>query len=224
MKRQFRLLLTGMLVIIPFAVTVYVIYWAASGLGTIGFDLAGLIWPDWAAEAQDALKDTKNPWPSRWLGALGAVIVIAVIYLVGVLTHFWVFRKALEAMEALVQRVPGVKTIYESVRDLLKLFGGDSKHMGKVVLYYPNGGEMGLLGILTNEHPAGLECMGEHEMVALYLPLAYMVGGPIVYVPRKNLRELDMPVEQALKLCATAEITHTAPAKVIAKASDATVG
>ncbi len=43
--------------------------------------------------------------------------------------------------------------------------------------------------------------------MAVYLPFGYMIGGVTVYVPREHLRELDMPVEQALKLAATAHVT-----------------
>ena len=40
----------------------------------------------------------------------------------------------------------------------------------------------------------------------VYLPMAYMIGGPIVYAKPSELEYIDMPVEMALKLAATAFI------------------
>lgn len=200
MKKQIRIFLAGLLIIIPFAVTTWVIWTIATKLGALGSALLGA---DWLKKSIPVEEDATREWI---LSLAGAVVILVVVYLVGLFTNLLMFRRLLNWAELLIQRVPGAKTIYQSVRDLLKLFGSDSGKMGKVVLYHPNGGEMAMLGVLTNENPSGLEELGDHDMVALYLPLAYMLGGPIVYVPRKNLRELDMPVEKALKLCATAEV------------------
>ena len=112
-------------------------------------------------------------------------------------------------LERIVERLPGAKTIYESVRDLLKLFGGDARHMGRVVLYTPPGVEMSMLAILTNDRPRGLERAAGR--VAIFLPYSYMFGGITVYVPASCLREVAMPVEEALKLCATAQVTDSSP-------------
>ena len=135
-------------------------------------------------------------------------MVLVGIYLVGLLTHLWIFRWAVGLVEKLVVRVPGVKTVYESVRDLLKLFGGDARRMGRVVLYTPPGTDMTMLAILTNERPSGIGPEAKHK-VAIYLPYSYMFGGITVYVSPDHLQEVDTPVEVALKLAATAQVTSS---------------
>jgi uncharacterized membrane protein len=206
MNKHLRAFLAGLLLVIPFAVTLYVIWTIATWLGAIGiglYDLYGSVPPGQIDKT-----------PHNYLGAgakfgiacAGAFVALAAIYVVGLLTHTLLMGRLVRAAEMLIQHVPGVKTIYQSIRDLLKLFGSGSKRMGKVVFYRPSGGEMGMLGILTNQSPVGLAGIADHQLVAVYLPLAFMLGGQIVYVPRKFLQELDMPVEQALKICATAEI------------------
>ena len=185
MKRQLRIMLAGALVVVPFALTAYVIWWAGVKL--------------------DGLGAAVLPEPVQFPG-VGAVLVIVVIYLTGLLTHLWVFRGLLGWTERMVVRVPGVKTIYESVRDLMKLFGGDSGRMGRTVLYTDPAGGMTVLGILTNESPAGLEQGPAGGKVAVYLPYSYMFGGPTIYVSRECVQEIDMPVETALKLCTTAQV------------------
>jgi uncharacterized membrane protein len=187
MQKQLRILLAGVMVLAPLAVTVWIIWTLGSALDQMGRNLFAE--PDLPT-------------------GVGAAVVIVGIYLVGLLTHFWVFRWMLAGLDKLVAHVPGVKTIYESVRDLLKLFGGDSRRMGRVVRYEMPGGDMSMLAILTNEAPAGLDPQDpQGPKVAIYLPYSYMFGGITIFVSPENIREVDMPVEQALKLCATAQVT-----------------
>ena len=185
MKRHLRILLAGAIVVVPFAVTV----WLAIGVST---------WLD------NLAREPLKQWGAPVGPGVGALLVLAALYFIGLLTQFWIFRGLVGLLERLVERLPGVKTIYESVRDLLKLFGGDAKHMGRVVLYTPpDEAHMTLLAILTNDQPRGLEGKGK---VAIFLPYSYMFGGITVYVPPSCLCEIAMPVEEALKLCATAQV------------------
>jgi uncharacterized membrane protein len=187
MKKHISIFLTGLVVIIPLAVTIYVIRWISVWLDSLGAAMFGSF--------------KVHIWPG-----VGAVVVLAAIYLTGLLARFWLFRSLLGHIERLIARVPGVKTVYESVRDLMGLFGGDSKRMGRVVEYSPPGTQMTLLGILTNERPPGVVQDPRHPKVAVYLPYSYMFGGMTVYVDPGHVRTVDMPVEQALKLCAIAQV------------------
>ena len=73
----------------------------------------------------------------------------------------------------------------------------------------PPGTEVSLLAIRTTESPVGVDAQ-EGKMVAIYLPLAYMIGGPVFYVPAAHVKEIDMTVETAMKLCATAQVGMSA--------------
>ncbi len=188
MKRQMRIFLAGALVVVPMAVTLYVLVALGSWLDDLANGLISLI-----------NEEVKLP------RGLGAVTLVALVYIVGLLTHVWIFRGLFARVEKTILRVPGAKVIYESVRDLLKLFGGQAGSMGRVVEYRPEGSDVTMLGIMTNEHPN--EVIGEDDLkVAVYLPLSLMVGGPTIYTSSSNLRELDMPVEEALKLATTAHL------------------
>ncbi len=186
MKKQLRILLAGVLVVAPFALTIWLIVQAGMWLDNL---VAGPL----------------ESWGMPTYPGIGALILIVALYLVGLLTHFWLFRGLVKLLEQMVSRLPGAKVIYESIRDLLKLFGGDAKEMGRVVLYSPPGTEMTMLAILTNEHPGGLGSP-DKEKVAIYLPYSFMFGGITVYVSPDRLKEVDTPVEEALKLCATAQV------------------
>lgn len=197
MKKIIQIFLAGVMVVIPFAVTAYVIWAVGAWL-----DVRGRALLQWRTQWRE--------WqPPKELGdysGLGILIVLGIIFLIGLLTRSWLFQRILRYFERLIIHMPGVKTIYESMRDLLKLFGRGSERMGRTVLYTPPGSDMSFLGVVTNDQPAGADSSDGRKRVALYLPLAYMLGGPVIFVPEDTVKELNMPVEQALKLCATAHV------------------
>jgi len=183
MKKQLGILLAGVMVLVPLAITAYTVYWLGTSLDALGKEL---------------LPNVKLP------PAVGAIILIVGVYIVGLATRFWIFQAFWGLLEKLITRMPGVKMLYESVRDLLQLFGGDAAKMGQVVQYSPPGSSMKMLGIRTNEKPPYAEGSGCGRTVAVYLPFSYMFGGITVYCQPDQIEEIDMPVEQCMKLCATA--------------------
>jgi len=189
LKKQLRIFFAGAMVLVPLAITAWIVW-------SLGFWL-----DDLGRRAFESLGTQIKPYPGT-----GALILIAVIYAIGLLTHLWVFRAFFRVLERLVTRLPGAKTIYESVRDLMKLFGGESRRMGRVVQYNVPDTDMTLLGILTNENPLGLPRNVPHRKVAVYVPYSYMLGGLTVFVSPEYLVEVDMSVEQCMKLCATAQV------------------
>ncbi len=145
------------------------------------------------------------PGYEPYIGWAGVLLLLAAVYLIGLMTRVLLFRKILDLVDRLLSRLPGIKIIYESTRDLLELFGGDAGKAGYPVLYTAPGGNIRMLGIVTNENPAGRPA-GD-DSVLVYLPMGYMIGGPIVYASPANIKRLDMSVETAMRLAATAFIS-----------------
>ena len=190
MKKQLGIFLAGVMVLVPLAVTAYVVYWLGSTLDALGCEM---------------LPNVALP------PGVGALILIAVVYMVGLATRFWLFQALWSLLERIVSGVPGIKTLYESIRDLLQLFGGNAGKMGKVVQYSPPGSSMKMLGIRTNDDPPYAQGSDGGPTVAVYLPFSYMFGGITVYCEPDRLEEIDMPVQQCLKLCATAFVGQKEP-------------
>jgi uncharacterized membrane protein len=195
MNKHLKIFMTGALILVPMAITVWLIVWIGTALGKMGYNLMDAV----------GLVEPIQPEYRIWVGAIGVAIVLVIVYLTGLLGNLWFFKKFFRLIDHLISAVPGVKTIYESVRDLMKLFGGQAGSMGRVVLYKPAGDGMKLLGIVTNEQPEGRP-EGD-DSVLVYLPLGYMIGGPIVYAAPNQLEPVDMSAETALKLAMTAFVS-----------------
>jgi uncharacterized membrane protein len=200
MNKQMQILLAGVLTVVPLAATFWVLWWAVTSIGQLG---AAIIAPLWPEMNRGQLADYRV--------LIGLPVILVLLYVVGWMTRSWLFGGFFRLTDRILSRLPGVRTIYESVRDLLNLFGGDAEKMGKVVLYKQPGTDTMILGIQTNVRPLGVEDNTEEHRVAIYQPFAYMFGGPVFYVPASHVVEIDMSVDQCLKLCATAHVGATAP-------------
>jgi uncharacterized membrane protein len=203
MKKHLRIFLAGIMVVVPLAITGYVVWSAGAWVDDMGGRLL------------QTLGSLHKPPPG-----LGIVLLLAAIYLIGLLTRFWSFRVLFGWLERLMGRLPGVKTIYESVRDLMKLFGGEARRSGRAVMYKLPGTDVALLGIMTNDQPTGGRAAVE-DRVAVFMPFSYMLGGPTILVPRKNLQEVNLSVDQVMKICTTAYVGGpAAPQSAPASAPD----
>ena len=205
MKKQGKIFLNGLMVIVPIGVTIYICIWGLWGFDTAmrtGLNaLIRLVSPQDLAAGEAA--EVREMWPG-----LGFVIGMAAIYLIGLLVRHWFFSWIVGVGEAVVRRLPVVKTIYSSVKDILQsLGGGDEKTRGKPVRVKVAGGEFYLIGLLTQDKPQeNIQGPGENR-VAVYLPMSYQLGGYTVYVPADSVEEIKgMDVGTLMKLCLTAGI------------------
>jgi uncharacterized membrane protein len=120
-----------------------------------------------------------------WLGfpipGLGFVVTVAVITLVGFLGSTILATSILSSLDTAVNRLPGVRLLYSSTKDLLSAFVGDHRRFDAPVLV-PAGGSGGAkaLGFITQESLAALGLAG---YVTVYLPFSYSLSGRLILYP-----------------------------------------
>ena len=95
------------------------------------------------------------------------------------------------------------------MRDLLELFQSDpSKRLRKVVRVKLPNSPLCLIGFITREDFTGLPPgLGGPDIVAVYCPMSYMIGGFTLFVPRAQLEPLDMSFEDAMRFAVTAGLS-----------------
>ena len=182
--------LAGLVAIVPIAVTLYLIYWLAVAAETALGDPFRILLPQgWY-------------WPGMGMGA-GLLLV----FLIGLLMKAWLVRRLYSWAEGLLYRIPLIRSVYGSMRDLFNLFSqarGQALHQTVVLSW----GGMRLIGFITRQDmsdlPAGI---GAADDVIVLLPMSYNIGGYIVVVPRSAVQPIDMSVEDALRFTLTAGIT-----------------
>jgi uncharacterized membrane protein len=175
--------LRGVVVVLPAAMTAALLAWFA----TATEDYLGEI-------IRYALPDLQY-----WRG-LGIVLGIALIFAAGILVNARIARRLLGYAESLLERIPVVKSIYLSIRDIATFMSGDSQ-AGFTRVVAVRIQEMRLIGFVTAENPKGLpgKSAGE-KIIGVYLPMSYGIGGYTVYLPEELVEPLDMSLEDAMRV------------------------
>lgn len=141
---------------------------------------------------------------------LGLALAILLITLVGWLGGYWVSRRVMKYGESLLTRLPLVKSVYGSIKDIVDAFGGKKQSFSKACLVRMPGFPFELLGFVTNEDLALLGEPGRGK-VSVYVPQSLQLGGFVAVVPRENVTVLDTPPQAALKFLMTAGMTAGEP-------------
>lgn len=136
---------------------------------------------------------------------IGLIAVLAIIFLVGWLSSHWVLKKILVYAERLVNSIPIIKFIYSSVKQLSTAVF-ESEHLFKqvVLVPYPHPG-VKALGFVMSDLSSSLSSHLEAEHVCVFIPMSLnMTAGFNIIVPKKDIINLDVTSESALQYVLTA--------------------
>jgi len=115
-----------------------------------------------------------------WHGA-GFIATIALITLVGWLATTFLWNTIFGLFEHAMERVPLVRFLYNSLKEVLGAFVGEKKRFDRpVVVRLIPGGNARAIGFLTRE---SLESLGLKDLVAVYLPQSYNFAGQVLLFP-----------------------------------------
>lgn len=185
-----KVFLQGLAAMLPIVLTGWILYWLAT---TAEAFLGGFV--QWLF-----------PGLTYWTG-LGVVLGLLLIFGVGMLVNAWIMRRLFAAAESLLERIPLVKTIYGSIRDLAGMLTprGPGERFQKVVSVAV-ADQVRVIGFVTREDFAGLpEGLGDrNDLIGVYLPMSYQIGGYTAYMPRSAVEPLAMSVEDAMRFTLTA--------------------
>ena len=180
-RRLLNYFLRGLLVLVPVALTIYII-------------IQFLQWLD-------------NLIPLEVPG-LGLAIVISIIVLFGYLASTLIVQPIFDLMEDLLLSVPLISPIYSSIKDLLSAFVGDKKKFTQAVLVtMDEANGIQKLGFITQEN---LQVLGLKDKVAVYLPHSYNFSGNFYVVPKERVTFLDLPGADVMKFIVSGGVSgHT---------------
>jgi len=128
-----------------------------------------------------------------WLGlpvpGLGFVITIVLITLVGFLGSNLITRGMLAIVDQILGRLPFVRLLYTSTKDLLNAFVGEKRRFDKPVLVrVSEQSEARMVGFVTQE---SLDRLGLPGYASVYFPQSYNFAGNLVVFPSTQLEPLD---------------------------------
>jgi uncharacterized membrane protein len=188
--------LTGFVICAPLAITIWL-------------TLAFMNWVDsWVTPY---IPDRYNPdnYLAVSVPGFGLLVALFLITLVGFLTANLVGRTVVGWGERLVGRMPLVRTLYTALKQIFETVFADHSSSFKTaaLIEYPRKGLWSIALVATTAKGEIADAFHGREMIAVFLPpTPNPTSGFLIYVPKEDVRILDMRVEDAMKLIVSAGI------------------
>ena len=153
-------------------------------------------------------------WVDSLLGTnipgLGVVAAVAAVTLIGALASNLITKTVLATADRLVAKLPFVRLLYTSIKDLLNAFVGEQRRFNRPVRARIGEGtaEVYLLGFVTSE---SLGHLGLADQVAVYVPFSYSIAGHILILPRDRVTPLAVDSSDAMAFIVSGGVTRSVP-------------
>ena len=188
MKRLRRYIVAGILIWVPIGVTIFLLRL-----------LVGIL-------DRSLLLIPAQYRPEEMLGfaipGLGIVLMLLILLVTGVLGANIVGRSTVGLWESLLERIPVVRSVYSAAKNFTEIVFSDSSQSFKKVLLieYPRKG-LYSLAFQTSSELGEVQGRTGEEVVCTFVPTTpNPTSGFIIIVPRREVTELDMDVDEALKM------------------------
>lgn len=186
MRKLSRFIVRGLFIILPLLITIELVRWLLSTIESM------------LSPAVEAFV------PAHWyIPGMAMLAFLALCALVGFTAYsrrgarFWTFPGRILAS------IPGINKVYGIIQDLFEVMSGENFEDESVVMVKMPNSEVELIGIVTKkgteQNDKIADLMGE-EQLAVFLPMAYNVGGYMIIVPKSCTRNLSMKPAEALQL------------------------
>lgn len=138
---------------------------------------------------------------------LGFLIIIVFVILIGWVSSTLVMTSILNLFDHWLEKTPGVKFIYSSVKDFFGAFAGDKKKFDKAVLINVFADDVWIIGFLTDGEMQKFEMGAQH--VSVYVPQAYNFAGQLYILPRSRVKKIEhLTSGDAMKYAVTGGVVH----------------
>jgi uncharacterized membrane protein len=182
LKTVLSYFIQGIIILAPIGITAYLLYWL--------FD-----------KVDGILRPYLN------IPGLGFVIIIVFVIFVGWVSSSFLMGSFINFFDHWLERTPGIKFIYSSIKDFFEAFAGDKRKFNKSVLINPFADDVWVVGFVTDEELQKFEFGA--DKVAVYVPQAYNFAGQLYILPRSRVRAIEnITSGQAMKYTVTGGVVE----------------
>jgi uncharacterized membrane protein len=185
MSRLLAYFLRGLVVVVPLALTIYVCV---------------------------AIFTKIDSWLGLPVPGAGFVLALALITVVGFMASSIVTRTLLGAVDRMFDRLPFVRLLYSSAKDMLNAFVGEKRRFDKPVLVSLSADRaVKVLAFLTSD---SLVSLGVSDHVAVYMPQSYGFAGHILVVPADRVERIDADAAEVMAFIISGGVTEVETRRV----------
>lgn len=188
-----QIFIRGTLVLLPLFVSIYAVIWLGQTIDRIFGKMLNTFSPEYQL-------------PS----GVGLVVGLVIIFFIGVTSEFFIAKYINAVIQRLISRIPLVSTIFNSLKSLADYLNprNETARGKTVVVHFPSRDEgpnkIKLVGFMTQKSVADMPpdlagALNDDELVAVYLPMSYQVGGYTAFVKRSQVEEVNISFEKAMQ-------------------------
>jgi uncharacterized membrane protein len=196
-RKLFKYFLQGLLILAPITITL----WAVLSL----FNWIDSILPDFIHNLFPRLGLDENGNPKRIPG-LGFILVIGVVLTVGYVSSSFIVSKMVELFDNILEKTPGIKVIYTTIKDFFEAFAGNKRKFDRAVLVSIVSTDIWQVGFITHED---LNEFGLQDYISVYIPQSYAFAGHLFFVKKDRIRIItDISSTDAMKFAISGGVTN----------------
>ncbi len=200
MKRIVRYFFQGLLVFVPAGLTILVLAYVVTSLDRLFGNL---------------LRVKEIPGLGLGIGLAGTLVIIT---LIGFLASNFIGSRLVRLVDRIFKRLPLVRILYNSTKDLIAAFFGEAKKFDKPVLVSLGPDSYAkIIGFITRE---SLEAFGLKDHVAVYFPQSYNFAGNVLIFPKQAVKPLGIPSSDAMTFIVSGGVAGNQPQNSLALKDD----
>ena len=179
-RKMFQYFLQGLIILAPIIITIWAVLSLFIFIDNILPNFINFLFPDYVNKGTTG--------ELKKIPGLGFFLVIILVILVGWISSSFIVGKIVDLLDHVLERTPGIKFLYTSLKDFIKAFAGNKKKFDKPVLVNVDGPDVWRMGFMTQRdcHNFGLQ---NHAVV--YVPHSYALSGIVYIVPINKVKILD---------------------------------
>ena len=192
-----QLFFQGVVVLAPIGVTIWVIVSLFNWVDNFLPNLLNFIFPLQFAEVDGQIPKVTG---------LGFVVAITLVLFIGWLSSLFFVERLMSVFDKILEKTPGVKIIYSSVKDFLEAFAGNKKKFDEPVLVNVDSTDVWRIGFITQTNTEHFELK---DFVTVYVPHSYAISGITYIVSADRIKKMPKGVtaSEAMKYVVSGGVT-----------------
>ncbi|NBV10845.1 MAG: DUF502 domain-containing protein [Chitinophagia bacterium] len=192
-----QLFFQGVVVLAPIGVTVWVVVSLFNWVDNFLPNLLNVLFPVQFAEVNGQIPKVTG---------LGFLVAMALVLVVGWLSSLFFVERLVSVFDKVLEKTPGIKIIYSSVKDFLEAFAGNKKKFDQPILVNVDATDVWRIGFITQNDSAHF---GLANFVTVYVPHSYAISGITYIVPPTRIKKLPkgLGAAEAMKYVVSGGVT-----------------
>ena len=196
-RKLFRYFLQGLIILAPIGITLWTVLSLFNWVDSILPNFIHSLFP------RLALDENGNP---KHIPGLGFVLVIVAVFVVGYVSSSFIVSKLVELFDNILEKTPGIKIIYSTIKDFFEAFAGNRRKFDRAVLVCIEAADIWRIGFITHQELAEF---GLQEYISVYIPQSYAFAGHLYFVKRERVRLItDITSTEAMKFAISGGVTN----------------